>query len=134
MRCDWELTSPTEKLLDTLCQDDYCRFIEVLQPALSQAKRTGCGKQVLSIEKRMHRFPHFRGGPPNGGTMNVEMYRLPVPASFPASTATTPPPLIRDEPPSIQSSNLPSIDGDAVEGAAFCSRKGSQQSHNGVFR
>ena len=127
------LTSSTEKLLETLCSEDYNPFVDLLQPALAHAKRTGCGKQVLSIEKKMHRFPPCRGGHPNGATYNGQMYRLPLPASFPASTANTPPPLTNDQ-PSLQNSNLSTIDGDAVEGAPYCSRKGSQQSNHEMFR
>jgi hypothetical protein len=38
-----------EKLLDKLCPADYLTFYQHLQPAISQAKRGGCGKQLLSV-------------------------------------------------------------------------------------
>ncbi|SMR46475.1 unnamed protein product [Zymoseptoria tritici ST99CH_1E4] len=129
-----------QKLLDTLAPDDYHLFLEVLQPAMIQAKRTGCGKQVLSIDKKMHRFdpyhshnlannmPFDRNGYPmdNG-------YQMGVPIAMPQhqfasnynSAATTPPPLTADT-RSLQSSGVPSINGDTMEGASS-SRKGSDQ-------
>ncbi|KAK3709564.1 mRNA binding protein puf3 [Vermiconidia calcicola] len=126
-----------QKLLDTLCPEDYMHFLDVLQPAVTQAKRTGCGKQVLSIEKKMHRFPMLRNGPTNGGAYNPNAYQLPLPtppfASHFGSAATTPPPLTADS-QSLQSSAIQSINGDAVEGAAFGSRKGSELSNDGYSR
>jgi hypothetical protein len=105
----------------------------MLQPALSLAKRTGCGKQVLSIEKKMHRFPGFRGGP----AYNPHPFRLPVPQlgnGIDSATTTPPPPLTADT-RSLQSSAIQSVDGDTVEGAtAIYSRKGSNQSPAGFFQ
>ncbi|KAK3672845.1 mRNA binding protein puf3 [Recurvomyces mirabilis] len=137
-----------QKLLDTLSSDDFASFVEILQPAMSQAKRTGCGKQVQSIEKKMERFarlPRWNTGYSNHthgqhnghnhdhyGTMHLS---LPPPlfASTFASAANTPPPLTADT-QSLQSSGLPSINGDAVEGAvAERMRKGSGQEHDGRF-
>lgn len=109
-----------------------------------QAKRTGCGKQVLSIDKKMHRFDSFPNGS-NGTSTPVYGrpmggFALPMPtlpfASNYTSTTTTPPPLTSDT-QSLQSSGLPSVNGDAVEGAAV-GRKGSEpssiQSIDGVQR
>ena len=104
---------------------------------MAVAKRTGCGKQVLSIEKKMHRFPAYRGAPANSGAYNPNGYRLPLhPPMFGSnigSAATTPPPLTADT-QSLQSSAIPSINGDAVEGASVGSRKGSELSNEGYFR
>ncbi|KAK1049296.1 mRNA binding protein puf3 [Friedmanniomyces endolithicus] len=50
-----------QKLLDTLCAADFNNFIDLLQPAMTQAKRAGAGKQTQSIEKKMDRYmrpPH----------------------------------------------------------------------------
>ena len=121
------LTVITEKLLDTLCPEDFGGFVELLQPAVNQAKRTGCGKQLLSVEKKMHRLPPRWTGPPNGNAYHHGPYQLPL-LTPPFSTrfnsaATTPPPLTADT-QSLQSSNIPSINGDAIEGADR-SRKGS---------
>jgi hypothetical protein len=46
-----------------------------------------------------------------------------------ASVANTPPPLTADT-QSLQSSTIPSVNGDAVEGAQSLSRKGSDPSSN----
>ncbi|KAK5137089.1 hypothetical protein LTR08_001098 [Meristemomyces frigidus] len=124
-----------QKLLDTLCIEDFGRFIDVLQPAMNQAKRTTCGKQVVSVEKKMHRPPPRWAGPPNGHAYNHGPYQLPPPmppfGSRYGSAATTPPPLTADT-QSLQSSNMPSINGDAVEGADRCG-KGSMTSHDGRY-
>lgn len=130
------LTSGAEKLLDTLAPDDYLQFVDMLQPALNQAKRTGCGKQVLSIEKKMHRVPGFRNGPANVGAYNPHAFRVPIPQFGNAidSATTTPPPLTADT-RSIQSSALQSLDGDAVEGAAaIYNRKASNHSPAGFYQ
>lgn len=50
-----------------------------------------------------------------------------------ASVANTPPPLTADT-QSLQSSAIPSINGDAVEGAHSVSRKGSDPPGNGSLR
>lgn len=125
-----------EKLLDTLSPEDYGHFLDLLQPAMAQAKRTGCGKQVLSIEKKMQKFATFRNNLGNAGPFNAGMYQLPLPtppfASYHGSAATTPPPLTADT-QSLQSSAIPSINGDAVEGAAAGSRKGSELSNEGHY-
>jgi len=109
--------------------------VDVLQPAVNQAKRTGCGKQLLSVEKKMHRLPPRWNGPGNGNTYGHNAYQLPLPtppfASRFASAANTPPPLTADS-QSLQSSAIPSINGDAVEGADR-SRKGSEPSNDGKY-
>ena len=136
MQNEQKLTGGAEKLLDTLTPDDYLQLVDMLQPALSQAKRTGCGKQVLSIEKKMHRVPGFRGGPTNVGAYNAHAFRPPVPQFGNAidSATTTPPPLTADT-RSIQSSAMQSIDGDTVEGAAaIYGRKGSNHSSAGFYQ
>lgn len=136
--------SSTEKLLDTLNVHDYFMFLDVVQPAVAHAKRTGCGKQILSIDKRLHRFDSLRNGSvgsatggaiPNGRDMRPPFamhYSTPFASSY-TSAANTPPPLIADTP---QSSIAPSVNGDAVEGAMNKSRQGSEQSteNTGIFR
>lgn len=134
----------TEKFLDTLVPNDFNRFLGPLHPAMAQAKR-GCPvKHIISIEKKMHRFDPHRTSSINHGHglpfhgRNGLDFPLPmqVPMQMPMamqpfgtnyhSTATTPPPLTSDT-QSLQSSCLPSVNGDAVEGAAS-SRKGSDPS------
>ncbi|KAH9845234.1 Pumilio-family RNA binding repeat [Teratosphaeria destructans] len=120
-----------QKLLDTLCADDFTTFMDQLQPAVNLAKRTGCGKQMLSIEKKMQsrmspgRWTNGSGsiyGQSHGG-YGLQMPTPPF-ASHYGSAATTPPPLTSDT-QSLQSSNISSVNGDTVEGADR-SRKGSE--------
>ncbi|KAK3638517.1 mRNA binding protein puf3 [Elasticomyces elasticus] len=133
-----------QKLLDTLCAEDWRMFHDLLLPAMAQAKRTGCGKQTQSIEKKMDRWsgrPAWRSGIVTNGNNNDyhhqhhhNQYQLPLPtppfASNFTSAANTPPPLTADT-QSLMSSGLPSINGDAVEGANR-GRHGSDQSqHDG---
>jgi hypothetical protein len=121
-----------EKLLDTLNGEDFNTFMELLQPAVTQAKRTGCGKQMLSIEKKLHnRVATVRWGANNNASNNFGNHggyglQLPTPpfVSQYGSAAPTPPPMIAET--SLQSSNLPGVNGDAVEGADRASRKGSE--------
>ncbi|GIZ37021.1 hypothetical protein CKM354_000048400 [Cercospora kikuchii] len=128
-----------QKFLDVLEINDYFVFCDHLQAPLLQAKRSGAGKQVLAIEKKMHRFDHIQrnGNINHGGHFHMQSgsgYQMPMQiamtvapyASNYNSAATTPPPLTADT-QSLQSSCLPSINGDAVEGAA-ASRKGSDPS------
>ena len=110
-----------EKLLNTLSTDDYLMFLEVLRPAMAQAKRTGCGQQVLAIERKMHRFPSFPFNESDAThSFDVTGYSVPLPtppfASNYNSAATTPPPLTADS-QSLQSSRIPSINGDPPEGS-----------------
>ncbi|KAK5172610.1 mRNA binding protein puf3 [Saxophila tyrrhenica] len=115
-----------QKLLDTLSPDDYLYFLTELQPAINTAKRTGCGKQVLSIEKKMHRYsPPFRNsnsGPHGNGGGGFYQLPLPTPpfASFANSATNTlpPPPLpLTSDTRSLMSEAVGSGGGDAVEGA-----------------
>lgn len=102
---------------------------------MQQAKKTGCGKQVQSIEKKMHRFPlpPRWNGDANGYGYNTYQLSVPTPlyGSHFASAANTPPPLTADT-QSLQSSTIPSINGDAVEGADR-SRKSSDPSSDSNY-
>ncbi|EME48060.1 hypothetical protein DOTSEDRAFT_69859 [Dothistroma septosporum NZE10] len=127
-----------QKLLDTLNAQDYFMFYDIVQPAIAHAKRTGCGKQILSIDKRMHKFDSLRNGSVSSATGGAIAHprdaRLPFSmhystpfASTYTSAANTPPPMIADTP---QSSIVPSVNGDAVEGAMNKNRQGSDQSND----
>ncbi|KAL1306450.1 hypothetical protein AAFC00_005148 [Neodothiora populina] len=105
-----------QKLLDVLNEREYYTFMSLLQPEMAKAKRLGCGKQVMSIEKKMHRFA------PYGSLHAPVAYQ-----SHSISAATTPPPLTSDT-RSVQTSSVASVNGDATEGAP-ASRKGSVQSN-----
>ena len=143
---DSTLTDLTEKLLDTLCQQDYFLFLDILQPAVTQAKRTGCGKQLQSVERKMDKYARNRyipnhgygRAPPTGPSagFNTPQYSQGLFApSFAhsnyASAGTTPPPLTADQ--SRQSSTLQSLNGDAVEGAHHVGRKGGEMVGEGPF-
>jgi hypothetical protein len=122
-------------------------FIQSLGPAISQAKRNGCGKQIAAIEKKMHTDPsrrnnhhhhHHQPAPqqpqPQPPAMKAlpqpnhhfgRHYQLPpltnlqVPDHYSThfnSAATTPPLTTGTE--SLQSSRIPSVNGDTLEGAA----------------
>lgn len=121
----------TEKLLDTLCLDDYLFFVDLLHPAMQVSKRTGAGKQVLSIEKKMHRYDSYRhGGPPAVAAFNRNTFQMPLAAPTFAgdyNSATNTPPLFTADTQPLHNSGLPGISYDAVEGATV-SRKGSEQS------
>lgn len=128
-----ELTSTTEKLLETLEADQYCQFVNMLQPNLQVAKRTGCGKQVQSIERKMSKFTSYRGGPTNGSTYNTPVQRIPPPPAYSNAGSAMTTPLLTPGTQSLQSSALASLNGDAVEGAAIGSRRGSEQPPDGFF-
>lgn len=91
----------------------------------------------------MHRFEDFVNGATPGPSVHYNGIHyqmqlqptmsigMPTPPSFVSnytSAATTPPPLTADT-QSLQSSCVPSINGDAIEGAS-ASRKGSEQSND----
>lgn len=103
-----------QKLLDLLSQQDFDHFIDVLQPELAKAKRTGCGKQVTAIEKRMQR-PYDQSLLPNQAVFGSR--------TISQNTTPPPPPLTADQ-RSLQTSSVGSVNGDTLEGATS-SRKGS---------
>ena len=104
----YELTPSAEKLLDVVTPHDYSCLSDQLMPELNRAKRTGCGKQVVSIEKKMlqRRSGYFASHSASPFT------------SRNISASTTPTPLTTDG-RSLQTSSQPSVNGDAVEGAAM---------------
>ncbi|KAK4984214.1 mRNA binding protein puf3 [Elasticomyces elasticus] len=135
-----------QKLLDTLAAHDYNYFMSILQQEMARAKRTGCGKQVLSIEKRMHRYaalpspsaPYTHGynsqhqqhqqqhpqnqhqhlhRPLQNSQHNPQQMSQQQNTNADVSIAPTPPPPSLTPGTSLQNSSLPSVDGDAVEGA-----------------
>ncbi|OQN99922.1 hypothetical protein B0A48_14127 [Cryoendolithus antarcticus] len=108
-----------QKLLEKLCPADFIYFHQHLQPAINHAKRSGCGKQLISIEKKMQdRLPYLHA---NSRPHHTMMLGIPQHSHTPfgsryGSAANTPPPLTADT-QSLQSSGLPSVNGDTVEGA-----------------
>jgi len=113
-----------EKLLDTLCAEDFANFVELLQPAVSQAKRTGCGKQMLSIEKKIHRLPtRWNSGLATNGFGHVNNPPQLSPPPFAIQygpAATTPSPVPTADTQSLQSSAIRSTNSEAAEGRNRC--------------
>ncbi|KAK6403693.1 mRNA binding protein puf3, partial [Oleoguttula sp. CCFEE 5521] len=107
------------KLLEKLCPADFIYFHQHLQPAINDAKRSGCGKQLISIEKKMQdRLPylHANSQPHHSMMLGIPQHPHTPFGSRYGSAANTPPPLTADT-QSLQSSGLPSVNGDTVEGA-----------------
>ncbi|GAB7365706.1 hypothetical protein MBLNU230_g7044t1 [Neophaeotheca triangularis] len=168
-----------QKLLDTLSGPDYAAFLQDLQQAMNMAKRTGCGKQVVAIEKKMHEFRYKllspasqsqypqsqqqqqqqqhqvqsqhqhrqqlqlqwqHGHHPGGNRHGHGQGELPPNGHGQQQRTLCAPPLrfqqqqgfagFAAEPGAVSAGfgldKVPSINGDAVEGAATGSRKGSE--------
>lgn len=113
MKGDPAKGSLAEKLLDTLKYQDFSLLHELLQPAMSNARRTGCGKQLASIEKKMDRFARrnwtgYSAAPP----IAHEVHQPTAPGyGSPFGSDSTPHPQ-----PGMLGEKRPSL-GDAVEGA-----------------
>lgn len=99
-----------QKLLDTLSPRDYAEFVDILQPEMVKAKRVIAGKQVLSVEKKMHRFERFDIVPDMVQRNSVSSVAM----STDISATATPPPLTTDA-QSPQSSSLPSTNTSTVD-------------------
>jgi len=81
------------------------------------------------IESRMRRFVHTAYQQQH----QQPAFTLAIPyGSHYASVANTPPPLTADT-QSLQSSTIPSVNGDAVEGAQSLGRKESDPSSNATM-
>lgn len=134
------LTKCTEKLLDVVSREDFAILIVHLQPELNIAKRTGCGKQVISvgrpnssrpfdmltaisqIEKKMHRF----------SPANNQFTQYAQPFVHRNGNGVSPPSLTVNAKP-FHSSKLPNMNGDASAGASN-GRKGSEANSERSFR
>ncbi|GAB7345173.1 hypothetical protein MBLNU457_3556t2 [Dothideomycetes sp. NU457] len=114
--CDQFGNYVIQKLLDHLNEPDYGLLLEHLQPELRGARNTNCGKQVMAIEKKMHRYG------PRGYALHCQ-HRI---GSCSHLTGSATPSLTTDS-RSVQTSYPPSYNGDATEGATN-SRKGSEPS------
>lgn len=97
-----------QKLLDTLGAPDYAQFLEYLQPEMIKAKRIISGKQVLSVEKKMHRFERFDIVPDMAQRNSISSVAM----STDISAAATP---LTSDAQSPQSSSLPSTNTSAVD-------------------
>ena len=83
----------------------------------------------LQIEKKMQeRFLYLPQRQPQHSIL-LSVPHTPFASNY-GSVANTPPPLTADT-QSLQSSRIPSINGDTVEGAQSMSRNGSDMAHDG---
>ncbi|KAF2261655.1 ARM repeat-containing protein [Lojkania enalia] len=89
-----------QKILDTLCDEDYQEMVSILRPEMEKAKKIVSGKQMISVEKKMHRF-----GPHHSSLIST---------ADTASIALTPP-LSTSNAQSPQSSSLPSTTNSTVD-------------------
>lgn len=112
-----------QKLLDKLSFQDYQYFTNHLAVAIALAKRHGCGKQIAAIESRMRRFgipAHQQRQPASFGIA------MPAPDGSHYTSVTNTPALLTPDSQSLQASTVPSVNGDAVEGAQNSGRKESE--------
>lgn len=115
------LIQETEKFLDVLSASDYALLVEALQPEMFKAKRAIAGKQVLSVEKKMHRFDDNKkfDSPQNGASsrmsFNTTSTTSPTTRSVDISAAATPPPPLTADAQSLRSDSIPSTAISAVD-------------------
>lgn len=93
-------------MLDTLSRDDYDEFVSILKPEMDRAKKVISGKQVLSVEKKMHRFER------KDSVSSPTAHRNSIGSATDLS-ATTPP--LTSDAQSPQSSSLPSANTSTVD-------------------
>ncbi|KAF2471370.1 ARM repeat-containing protein [Lindgomyces ingoldianus] len=94
-----------QKILETICRKDYDELIAFLKPEMDKAKKIISGKQVLSVEKKMHRFDR------------VDSVSSPTAQRNSISSATdiSPTPPLTSDAQSPQSSSLPSTNTSTVD-------------------
>lgn len=102
------------------CQTSWLRQANRCREYRSSVYQTRLLLTFYKIESRMRRFVHtgHQQYPQQAFTLGIPY------GSHYASVANTPPPLTADT-QSLQSSTIPSVNGDAVEGAQSFSRKES---------
>ncbi|KAF9731789.1 hypothetical protein PMIN02_007288 [Paraphaeosphaeria minitans] len=96
-----------QKCLETVNRRDYQVFVAVLKPELDKAKKVMSGKQIVSVEKKMHRTD-----------FNDDLDSItPTPhtASSDISTDAPPTPPLTSATQSPQSSSLPSANVSTVD-------------------
>ncbi|PSN68454.1 ARM repeat-containing protein [Corynespora cassiicola Philippines] len=78
-----------QKMMDTLCRRDYDEFVTLLKPEMERAKKSGIsGKQIISVEKKMHRFDRVDSvSPPTPPLTNDA--QSPQSSSLPSANTST---------------------------------------------
>ncbi|KAF2640901.1 ARM repeat-containing protein [Massarina eburnea CBS 473.64] len=87
-----------QKLMDRLARRDYDEMVSIVKPELEKAKKIISGKQIISVEKKMHRFD-----------------RIDTPADEAATTDNPPTPSLTSAAQSPRSSSLPSATTSTVD-------------------
>ncbi|ORY17992.1 armadillo-type protein [Clohesyomyces aquaticus] len=95
-----------QKILETLCRKDYDELLSHLRPEMEKAKKTVSGKQVLSVEKKMHRFDRVDSVSSPGAQRN----------SMSSTTDMVPTPPLTNDAQSPQTSSLPSGNTSTADG------------------
>lgn len=101
-------------MLDCLPYVDYFVLVDALAPEINKAKRSmSGGKQLLAVEKKMHRFEKKFDSPLMAvtGTSGAS----PVSPSADASAAATPPPPLSSDAQSLRSDSIPSTAMSAID-------------------
>ncbi|KAF2688839.1 ARM repeat-containing protein [Lentithecium fluviatile CBS 122367] len=98
-----------QKLLDTLSRRDFEELVAVLKPELEKTKKIISGKQITSVEKKMHRFDRVDSPSQTTATPSAQRSLLTSPTDSPPL-----PPLTSDA-QSPQSSSLPSANTSTVD-------------------
>ncbi|KAF2180211.1 ARM repeat-containing protein [Zopfia rhizophila CBS 207.26] len=95
-----------QKILDTLCRKDYDEFVAFLKPEMDKAKKVISGKQVLSVEKKMHHYDRVDSvSSPTAQRSSI--------SSADISAAVTP--SLTSDTQSSQTSSLPSANTSTVD-------------------
>ncbi|KAJ4347805.1 mRNA binding protein puf3 [Didymosphaeria variabile] len=96
-----------QKCLETVNRRDYQEFVAVLKPELDKAKKVMSGKQIISVEKKMHRSDF------NDGLDKITPTPHAVSSDIVTDVPPTPP--LTSEAQSPQSSSLPSANVSTVD-------------------
>ncbi|KAF2016561.1 ARM repeat-containing protein [Aaosphaeria arxii CBS 175.79] len=84
-----------QKILETLCEEDWHEFVAILRPEMEEAKKVISGKQVVQIEKKLHRFDR------------VDSVSSTTPQLSSISSVTDDVPVLTSESQSPQSTTMP---------------------------
>ncbi|KAF2097494.1 ARM repeat-containing protein [Rhizodiscina lignyota] len=106
-----------QKLLDVLGSEDYPTFVDALAPEMFKAKRCITGKQILAVERKMHRFDKKNDSPLGIPARLSASNGAPSPATpnMDISAAATPPPPLTADAQSLRSDSIPSTTMSAVD-------------------
>ncbi|KAF2710869.1 ARM repeat-containing protein [Pleomassaria siparia CBS 279.74] len=92
-----------QKIMDTICRKDYEELVAALKPEIEKAKKLISGKQIIAVEKKLHRFDR----------MDSASYTQHTSISSPTDSPPTPP--LTSDAQSPQSSTVPSASNSSVD-------------------